>query len=78
MPSLREVRVARLLSVRELAQRAGVAPSTIYLIEAGRLTPGPLSSRLLAGALHLVPTAVDEFRPALERAAQPSRFRTDR
>ena len=39
MASLREVRTARLLSIRALAQQAGVAPSTVYLIEAGRTTP---------------------------------------
>jgi transcriptional regulator with XRE-family HTH domain len=78
MPSLRALRAARLLSIRGLAQRAQVAPSTIYLIEAGRVTPGPLSIRLLASALNVAPVAVDEFRQALEWAPQPSRLRTDR
>src|SRR5262245_35053318 len=39
MPTLRELRADRLLTIRELAQQAGVAPSSIYLIEAGRGTP---------------------------------------
>ena len=70
MPSLRELRAARLLSIRELAHRAQVAPSTIYLIEAGRTTPRPRVIRQLAAVLGVEPTAVDEFRQAIERAAQ--------
>ena len=71
MPALREVRAARFLSIRELAQRAQVAPSTIYLIEAGRSTPRPRVIRQLASALGIEPVAVDEFQQAMERAQQP-------
>jgi hypothetical protein len=35
MPTLRELRADCLLTIRELAQQAGVAPSSIFLIEAG-------------------------------------------
>jgi transcriptional regulator with XRE-family HTH domain len=71
MPSLRAIRAARLLSIRELAHRARVAPSTVYLIEAGRSTPRPRVIRQLAAALGLEPSAVDEFRQAMEHAASP-------
>jgi DNA-binding XRE family transcriptional regulator len=77
MPSLREVRAARLLSIRELAQQAGVAPSTIYLIETDRVTPRPRVIRQLAAALGVEPTVVDEFRHAIERAQQPRGGPTD-
>src|SRR5690242_5876794 len=39
MPSLREVRANNLFSIRELGRLAGVASSTIYLIESGRTIP---------------------------------------
>ena len=71
MPPLRAIRAARLLSIRELAQQAGVAPSTVYLIETGRVTPRQRVIRQLAAALGVSPVEVDEFRRAIERAQQP-------
>jgi transcriptional regulator with XRE-family HTH domain len=65
MPSLREVRVARLLAIRELAQRAGVAASTIYLLEAGRSRPSLRVIGKLSTALAIAPEAVDEFREVI-------------
>jgi transcriptional regulator with XRE-family HTH domain len=70
MPSLREVRAARLLSMRELAALAQVAPSTIYLIEKGRTVPRLSMVRRLAAALEVDPLTVDEFRRAIEQASQ--------
>lgn len=63
--SLREARTNRLLSIRELAQRALVAPSTIYLIEAGRSTPRLSVVRRLSTALDVDPRAVKEFDHAV-------------
>jgi transcriptional regulator with XRE-family HTH domain len=71
MASLRAVRAARLLSIRALAQQAGVAPSTVYLIEAGRTTPRFPVIRRLAAALGVEPGAIDEFRRAIEAAQEP-------
>ncbi len=65
--SLRELRVERLLSIRELARLANVAPSTVYLIESGRSTPHPATMRRLAAALSVDPYGVTEFRRAIER-----------
>jgi transcriptional regulator with XRE-family HTH domain len=70
MPSLREVRTARLLSMRELAALAQVALSTIYLIEKGRTVPRLSMVRRLAAALEVDPLTVDEFRQAIEQASQ--------
>jgi transcriptional regulator with XRE-family HTH domain len=61
MPSLRQTRVSRLLTIRELAQRARVAPSTVYLTEAGRTRPSLRVIRQLAATLAIEPQAVDEF-----------------
>ena len=71
MASLREVRTARLLSIRALAQQAGVAPSTVYLIEAGRTIPRFTVIRQLAATLGVEPAAIDEFQQAIEAAREP-------
>jgi transcriptional regulator with XRE-family HTH domain len=66
MASLREVRANRLLSIRELARQASVAPSTIYLIETGRSVPRPSIIRRLSVALGVEAPEIDEFRHAIE------------
>jgi transcriptional regulator with XRE-family HTH domain len=75
MPTLRELRADRLLSIRELAQQAGVAPSSIYLIEAGRGTARLSTMRRLATALGVDPEAVAEFRQAIDAAIERPRPR---
>ena len=67
MTALRVMRVSRLLTMRDLAKQAGVAPSTVYLIEAGRTTPRLSVVRLLAAALGVEPHEIDEFQRALEQ-----------
>ena len=66
MVSLRALRAERLLSIRELARRASVAPSTIYLIEAGRTTPRQRVARQIARVLRVDPMEVDELRRRIE------------
>jgi transcriptional regulator with XRE-family HTH domain len=68
---LREIRAERLLSIRELARLAGVASSTIYLIEAGRTTPRRSVALRLAAALGVDPRSVGEFRRAQGTGAEP-------
>ena len=68
MPTLRELRIRRLLSLRELAKRADVAQRTIVEAEAGRQVPQPRTMRKLAEALEVDPMEVDEFRAAIEAA----------
>ena len=63
--SLREVRAARLVSLRELAELAGVSVSAIYQIEAGRTTPRLSVIRRLSVALGVDPQAIAEFRRAI-------------
>jgi transcriptional regulator with XRE-family HTH domain len=68
MPPLREVRIRRLLSLRELAKRAEVAQRTIVEAEASRQKPRLQTIRKLAEALGVDPMEVDEFRAAVESA----------
>ena len=70
METLREVRVRRLLSIRGLASRAGVAPLTVQLVEAGRRVPQLGTIRKLAAALDVEPEAITEFRRAMEVALE--------
>ena len=70
MPTLKEVRARRLLSVRALAERAGVAPSTVYLAESGRTVPRLDIVRRLCEALGVDPGEVAEFAAAIEGAAR--------
>jgi transcriptional regulator with XRE-family HTH domain len=78
MPSLRQIRMARLLTIRELAQRAEVAPSTVYLLEAGRSRPTFRVIRKLSTALAVAPETIDEFcevvwLPDASAAVEPER-----
>jgi transcriptional regulator with XRE-family HTH domain len=78
MPSLRQIRMARLLTIRELAQRAEVAPSTVYLLEAGRSRPTFRVIRQLSTALAVAPETIDEFSdvvwlPDAAAAVEPER-----
>ena len=75
MMSLREARTNRLLSIRELAQRASVAPSTIYLIEGGKSTPRLSVVRRLSAALDADPHAVKEFHRAISASQVPTASR---
>ena len=70
MPTLRELRLARLWSQRELARRAGVAEGTIINIETGRHPPRLLTMRRIADALGVDWREVDEFRAAAAEARQ--------
>lgn len=72
MTSLREARADRLLSIRELARQASVAPSTVYLIESGRTTPRPWVARRLAAALDLDPLEIEEFRRTIMMIKHPA------
>jgi len=64
--SLATLRRRRLLSQRELARRAGVAPSSVYLIERGGKIPQLVVMRKIVAALGLEdPMNVDEFCQAL-------------
>lgn len=58
---LRELRLSRFLSIRELAARASVAPRTIVEAESGRRIPYFATARKIADALGVEPGEIDEF-----------------
>ena len=68
MSTLKETRLRRVLSQRELAKRAGVVQRTIVEAEAGRQVPRPATMRKLAAALGVDVLDIDEFRAAIEDA----------
>jgi len=70
MPTLREVRAARLMTVRSLAERAGVAFSTVHLIETGRSAPRFAVIEKLSAALGVEPAEVEEFAAAIAAVAE--------
>jgi transcriptional regulator with XRE-family HTH domain len=56
---LRKVRDERLLSQRELAEKAGLSPTTILKLEAGRVEdPHPRTVRKLVQALGVDPSRI--------------------
>lgn len=75
MPSLRQIRRNQLLSQRDLARKARITPSTVYLIEAGRTRPRLKVMRQICEALGVAPQEVDEFRLELEGGERSSEQR---
>lgn len=65
MSSLREIRLRRMWSQRDLAQQAGVAQKTIVDLELGRSEPRLQTMRKLAAALGVEPLEVYEFQRAI-------------
>jgi len=59
--TLREWRRERLLSLAELAAKAGVTEKTVGEIERGRVQPHLRTIRRLAEALSVEPVEVEEF-----------------
>ena len=65
MLTLRQARMSRLLTVRELAERAGVATSTVHLTETGKTTPRVSVMRKLARVLDMPASEITEFAAAM-------------
>ena len=63
---LSEARRRNLLSVRRLAEAAGVAPATVYHIEHGRTTPSFRAIRDISAALQMDPLDIEEFAAVIE------------
>ena len=68
MPTLRELRIERLWTQRQLAARAGVSHGTIVSAETGQRLPRLLTMRRIADALGIDWAEVAEFREAVAQA----------
>ena len=66
---LREIRVRKVLTQKDLSERSGVAAVTIAAIERGIQLPSLRTSRKLAEALDVEPTVIDEVNKAIEECA---------
>jgi len=75
---LRWWRAQRVLSVRELAERAGVSTRVITDLEGGRVRrPHPATMRKLAEALATPPSSIAEFSAVMEAMARRPPARDD-
>ena len=68
MPSLREIRLRKFMTIRELAAAAQVTPRTIVDIEFGRTAPRQTTMRRIAAAIEVDPADVTEFSVTVQRA----------
>lgn len=75
MAKLRILRRRQLLSQRDLAQRAGIAPSTVHTTEAGKTLPRLAVARKICEALGVAPEEVDEFQALIDDEADVSASR---
>ncbi len=73
MVTLREARVRRMLTVRRLADLAGVSPATIHLAERGQRVPFFGTMQKIAAALGLEALEIAEFAAAIEAIARGGR-----
>ena len=72
MVTLREARLQALLSMRQLARKAGISPTTIYLLESGQRSPQLLTIYKLSRALGVDPAEIEEFRAAMDVSRESS------
>lgn len=63
--TLRQARTARMLTVRGLAERAGVSLAAVHEVETGKRRPRFATIRKLSEALGVAPEAIAEFRAVL-------------
>ena len=73
---LASIRKRKLLSQRALAKEAGVALSTVYLLEAGKTEHATFKvMRAITAALDVPAESIAEFRRVLDAAPNPRRPR---
>jgi len=76
---LAQLRKRKLLSQRALAKQAGVALSTIYLLEAGKTEHATFKvMRAITTALAVPPESIAEFRHILDATPHPRRSPTSK
>ncbi len=76
---LASIRKRKLLSQRALAKEAGVALSTVYLLEAGKTEHATFKvMRAITAALGVPAASIAEFRQVLDATPNPREPRTPR
>jgi transcriptional regulator with XRE-family HTH domain len=65
---LSEARAQKLLTVQALSKESGISASSLYKIEAGEYLPSLNAVRQLAKILDVIPSDVEEFQAAIEKA----------
>jgi transcriptional regulator with XRE-family HTH domain len=65
LTTLRQARTTRLLTVRGLADTAGVSTQTVHEVETGKRSPRFGTIKRLSAALGVEPVEVVEFRAVL-------------
>jgi transcriptional regulator with XRE-family HTH domain len=68
--TLQQLCAARGLTLEQLAERAGVALTTVLRIEAGALRPNPLTRDRLAAALGIAPATLRDELSATRRGRE--------
>jgi DNA-binding XRE family transcriptional regulator len=68
---MREARMMRRLSIRELSRRSGISPSTIYRIEQGKTGPRPHVARAISAVFECSPWEITEFRDVMAATSLP-------
>ena len=58
------------MTIRELAEAAGVSTRTIVQVEAGHIVPRFATLKKIAAALGVEPAAITEFARAIEEAGK--------
>ena len=63
--TLRQVRAAKMLTLRGLAAAVGCSPHTVHEVETGKRVPHVATVRRLSEVLGVEPARVREFRAAM-------------
>jgi predicted DNA-binding transcriptional regulator AlpA len=73
LPSLpmREARIIRGISIRELSRRSGISPSTIYRVERSKTFPRPHVAHAISAAMECSPWEIEEFREVMAATPLP-------
>ena len=77
MKTIKQARAERMLTARQLAERAGLSHATVYMVENGKTIPRLEAVRKLSAALEVDPMEVSELRHAIEVAAGAPRTKED-
>ena len=67
---LRELRVKKLLTAGQLAEKSGVSGAAIFKLERGEHSPSLATIKKLSEALGVNPEEVEEFKAAIDKAAK--------